>query len=189
MLGSQQPALRAELVTKALNGPWHSNWSWGHLPWVGIAKPLARISQTRKCQVSRIPRKWTLAARKVLGFYSSFLFSLSKEFQSYKESGKQQFYFYSPPSFSLYWQGRNRKVCRVLWVSAANCVFVFSESTLCFGSGWSGQDSVSFSIPFLLKHCALRTSSGNACFLWLFYLGAWGGRLKTLLYVRPVNNK
>lgn len=57
--------------------------------------------------------------------------------------------FLSPISFSLHWQGRDRKVCRVLWVSAASCVFVFSELAFLFRK-WLVWTGISFGFSFCL---------------------------------------
>lgn len=68
------------------------------------------------------------------------------------------FFFFFP----LCWQGRDRKVCRVLWVSAVNCFL--SSVNQCFVLEVVGLDRNCLYHFFPPQESRLCISSDNACF-------------------------
>lgn len=121
--------------------PWHACWSWGHHPRVGflafVNSREHNVHSFHKLKIASSGRRGGVSSK---GASFNFILPLHWAFRPEILANGMLASSPSPfPQFFLCWQGRNRKICRVFWVSVQNNV-LFWRFTIFFFCEWPFYD-------------------------------------------------
>lgn len=127
--------------------PWHACWSWGHHPRVGflafVNSREHNVHSSHKLKIASSGRRGGVSSK---GASFNFILPLHWAFRPEILANGMLASSPSPfPQFFLCWQGRNRKICRVFWVSVQNNV-LFWRFTIFF----SVSDRFMMKLPFCM---------------------------------------